>query len=103
MKAVPASRYFLFGAIACAGCALDLWTKSWIFDSLGMPGQRPSRWLIGEIFGFTTSLNEGALFGIGQGSLVTLLFNVLVTCGWPITSSKREGLYFLAETIKFSI
>ena len=27
-------------------------TKRWIFDTLGMPHQRPSRWLVDEVFGF---------------------------------------------------
>jgi signal peptidase II len=67
MKAVPTSHYLLFGGIAVAGCAVDLLTKRWVFDYLGMPYQQPSLWLIDEIFGFTTSLNEGALFGFGQG------------------------------------
>lgn len=31
---------------------------------------KPSIWLIDGIFGFETSLNEGALFGIGQGQVV---------------------------------
>jgi signal peptidase II len=75
MKAVPASRYLLFGSIAAIGCAIDLLTKRWIFDYLGMPHQRDSLWLIDEIFGFTTSLNDGALFGIGQGQQA--LFSVL--------------------------
>jgi signal peptidase II len=67
MRAVPANRYLLFGAIAILGCAVDLATKSWAFSHLGMPNEKPSLWLVDEIFGFTTSLNEGALFGIGQG------------------------------------
>jgi signal peptidase II len=67
MKAVPTSRYLIFAAIAGGGCAIDLATKRWIFDYLGMPDRRESIWLVDEIFGFTTSLNEGALFGIGQG------------------------------------
>jgi signal peptidase II len=68
MNAVPTHRYLLFGGIAVVGCALDLLTKRWIFDYLGMPSPvRPSLWLIDQVFGFTTSLNEGALFGIGQG------------------------------------
>jgi signal peptidase II len=75
MKAVPPSRYLLFGTIAAGGCAVDLLSKRWIFDSLGMPHERPSRWLIDEVFGFTTSLNEGALFGVGQGQ--GLLFSSL--------------------------
>ncbi|MBI3836537.1 MAG: signal peptidase II [Planctomycetia bacterium] len=75
MKAVPTSRYLLFAGIALVGCAVDLLTKRWAFASLGMPHQRPSYWLWDEIFGFTTSLNEGALFGIGQGQ--GLLFSGL--------------------------
>jgi len=75
MPAVPKSRYLAFFAIAGLGCAIDLATKSWIFGWLGMPGANPSYWLWNGVFGFTTSLNEGALFGIGQGQ--TLLFTVL--------------------------
>lgn len=75
IEVVPTSRYLLFGAIACFGCAIDLLTKKWAFDRLGMPHQRPSLWLVDEIFGFTTSLNEGALFGFGQGQ--GLLFSGL--------------------------
>jgi signal peptidase II len=75
MKAVPTSRYVLFCVIAGLGCAVDLWTKWWIFDYLGMPHEQPSLWLIDEIFGFTTSLNEGALFGVGQGQ--GLIFSTL--------------------------
>ena len=67
MKAVPTTRYVLFFGIALVGCAVDLLTKHWVFAFLGMPHQRPSYWLWDEIFGFTTSLNEGALFCIGQG------------------------------------
>ncbi|MGD9723554.1 MAG: signal peptidase II [Pirellulales bacterium] len=65
--AVPANRYLLFFGLAVGGCAVDLLTKHWAFAALGMPNERPSYWLIDEVFGFTTSLNEGALFGIGQG------------------------------------
>lgn len=75
MKAVPTRRYVLFGGIAVLGCLVDLLTKHWAFDVLGMPHQHPSYWLVDEIFGFTTSLNEGALFGIGQGK--GLLFSAL--------------------------
>jgi signal peptidase II len=67
MKAVPRGRYLLFGALAIAGCTADLATKSWIFARLGMPGQKQSIWIIDQVFGFTTNLNEGALFGIGRG------------------------------------
>ncbi len=72
----PATRnLLLFAALAAGGCLVDLLSKSWIFRRLGMPHERPSWWLVDEIFGFTTSLNEGALFGIGQGQ--GLVFSAL--------------------------
>ncbi|MCX7426878.1 MAG: signal peptidase II [Planctomycetia bacterium] len=66
MRAVPLNRYFIYGAIACAGCLTDLATKRWIFGKLGMPGGR-TLWLWEGVFGLQTSLNQGALFGMGQG------------------------------------
>ncbi|HEX4130105.1 MAG TPA: signal peptidase II [Pirellulales bacterium] len=66
MKSVPKDRYLVFLAIVVAGCALDLWTKDWIFARLGYPCTEPE-WIIPGIFGLETSLNYGALFGIGQG------------------------------------
>ena len=68
MPHVAPSRYATFVAIAAGGCAADLLTKHWAFDRLGMPGG-PTHWLIPEYFGFQTSLNQGALFGLGQGQV----------------------------------
>lgn len=65
---LPYTRYATFFTIALAGGGIDLATKSWIFDRLGMPGG-PVWWIWPEIFGFQTSLNQGALFGIGQGQV----------------------------------
>jgi signal peptidase II len=62
-------------AAAAAGCLADLATKQWIFNRLGMPGEKPTWWLWQDVFGFQTSLNQGALFGMGQGWVV--LFTVL--------------------------
>ncbi len=68
MRAVPVSRWLIFFSIAVGGCALDLATKRWALDSLGMPGGSSGiRWLWPGVFGFQTSLNEGALFGLGRG------------------------------------
>lgn len=73
--AVPMDRYVIFFTIAVIGCAIDLLSKTWIFNRLGMilieQGEaKPAIWLIDGIFGFETSLNEGALFGIGQGQVM---------------------------------
>lgn len=61
------SRFCVFVALAGLGFAADLATKAWIFDRLGMPGEQPVWWIVPNILGFQTSLNEGALFGMGQG------------------------------------
>ncbi len=74
MHSVPKNRWWLFGGLAIGGCALDLATKSWIFKKLGMPGGQ-TWWLIDQIVGLQTSLNEGALFGMGQG--FTWVFTIL--------------------------
>ena len=71
MTRVPRNRVAVFFALAILGCAADLGTKSWIFQRVGFPGTQQA--IENEIaivpgnFTLTTSLNEGALFGIGQG------------------------------------
>ena len=67
MRAVPLNRYFVFLLIAGGGFAADLATKRCMFDWLGMPGGRFPHWILPNVLGFQTSLNEGALFGMGQG------------------------------------
>jgi len=68
MRALPKGRLLLFWMIVVLGCAIDLWTKHWIFGRLGMPTRdREVIWVVRPIFSLTTSLNEGALFGLGQG------------------------------------
>jgi signal peptidase II len=59
----------LYAAIALSGCALDLATKRWVFAWLAGPlGHRfHVKW---NLF-LETSLNEGALFGFGQGRSLT--------------------------------
>jgi len=75
MRAVPPSRYLVFLSIATLGCLVDLLTKHWIFDELDTPPLGRTWWIWDGVFGFQTSLNEGALFGIGQGQV--FLFVVL--------------------------
>jgi len=72
-RSVPTSRYIVFFSIAAIGCGVDLATKSWMFKNLGMPHQRPVRWIWPNVFGFETMLNEGALFGMGQGKVAALI------------------------------
>ncbi len=81
MQAVPRSRYFVFFSIAIVGCLVDLATKSYMFARLGMPGGA-TWWIWPDVFGFQTSLNEGALFGMGQGfSAVFAALSVVAAIG----------------------
>lgn len=81
MTAVSASRYIVFVAIALVGLLGDLWTKAWVFDWLGMPSGKVY-WVIPGYFGLETSLNEGALFGLGQGKvLVFVVLSVIASIG----------------------
>lgn len=68
MKAVPGNRYLAFFSIALVGCAADLLSKAWVFALLGAPGGR-TLWIWRPFFGLQTSLNQGALFGMGQGKV----------------------------------
>jgi signal peptidase II len=72
MRCCPGRQFGVFLVIAAAGCALDLWTKDWIFGRLGMPDPNNAIPIWRGVFSLTTSLNEGALFGMGQG--MTLVF-----------------------------
>ncbi|MFP6753125.1 MAG: signal peptidase II, partial [Pirellulaceae bacterium] len=72
-------RLLLFLGIAVAGCLLDLWTKQLMFDWLKLPGHR-TYWVVENFFGFQTAVNQGALFGLGQGfTTVFRLVSVLAT------------------------
>jgi signal peptidase II len=78
-QAVPFNRYFVFFALMIGVCAADMASKTWMFDRLGLPGYDGQTWWIWEgVFGFQTSLNEGALFGMGQGF-------------WPLFSALSIG------------
>jgi signal peptidase II len=58
--------------IALVGCGVDLFTKTLVFRRLGMPDNenpQPPYWIWEPYVGFQTSLNHGALFGIGQGQV----------------------------------
>ena len=69
MSAIARNYTLAFWLIALAGCGVDLATKSLVFRQLGMPNENPPSWIWEPYFGFQTSLNRGALFGIGQGQV----------------------------------
>lgn len=69
MKDIPRSRYVVFVLLAVLGLALDLGTKSWIFNRQGMPFMSNPIWIVPDVLSLDTNLNEGALFGMGQGKV----------------------------------
>lgn len=62
-----ASGWPLYCGVAASAAAIDLVTKSVLFRRLGMPGEQPGIVLVPDILVLETNLNEGALFGMGQG------------------------------------
>lgn len=72
----------LFVGIALIALGVDLGTKRWAFDRLGMPGVNRDRIeVLGDVLVLETSLNEGALFGIGQGMRVVFITLSAVAVG----------------------
>lgn len=80
--AAPLVRYVVFGSIALLACATDLLTKQWIFAWRGFPQANNIYWLIEPYVGIETSLNPGALFGMGAGySFVFATLSVVAMVG----------------------
>lgn len=82
---VKTSRYWVFAAICVLGISTDLYSKSRVFSELGYPDGR-SRILmnLGEqriLFRLYTSMNEGALWGIGQGKSYLFALLSMVAIG----------------------
>ena len=81
----------LFVAIALVGLAMDLVTKDLAFLALGMPGEfkaledpdlRAIYWVWEDVFGYQTTLNTGALFGLGAGQIRFLVtFSLIFLVG----------------------
>jgi signal peptidase II len=70
MQRLFAQRLALYTSIAVVGAAIDLWTKQIMFSWPALdPGINDEGiyWVWPDYFGFQRSLNEGAVFGMGQG------------------------------------
>ena len=72
----------LYAVVAVVGLNADLLTKHWVFQALGMPGTykadtepdlKAVYWILPNVAGFQTSLNQGALFGLGHGHITILV------------------------------
>ena len=75
----------MFLAVVIVALGLDLASKEAMFRQRGMPGQQPPIWLVQEMLSLETSLNEGALFGMGAGwglLFIALSFVALLGIGY---------------------
>jgi signal peptidase II len=95
MKPVPLSRYVLFGVIVAGGCAADLLTKHWMSGWLDPFGRKT--WVWPGVFGFQWSLNQGALFGVGQGKAFLFaalsILAALAVCYWLFVARAARDLF----------
>lgn len=65
---LPSNRLPMFGILTVGALTLDLWSKTWAFEKFGLTNG--SEWMINQSwirFRWFTSLNPGALWGMGQG------------------------------------
>jgi signal peptidase II len=101
-------RILFFVMIVLVGIIADLTTKSLVFQAIGMPGiyrvtEEPELlgvyWIWRDVLGFQTSLNQGALFGIGQGQIIWLtLLSFIFLAGiliWVIYSAWKSRFLIL--------
>ena len=88
---VPLSHTLLFVILMSVGLILDLWTKSLLF---AWPELRRGEiyWLAKGYAGFQLSLNEGALFGMGQGQIwLIATVSLLAAVGIPIWAFRYKA------------
>ncbi len=77
------SRMIVFAVLAVAGLAADLWTKHLCFDRNYPHELAPNEatwWVWKGVLGCQPSLNQGALFGMGQGSSSVLAAIAIAAC-----------------------
>jgi signal peptidase II len=101
--AVPVWRYVLFLSIAAGGCLVDLLTKHWIFQWLGMPGPGNNNvwWIWEGYLGIEPALNPGALFGMGAGhgnlfAILSIIFGVGILYAVFVGRADRDLLLTIA-------
>lgn len=66
-KGICLQRVSLFVGLSLFGVGSDLWTKDQVFRWRGLPGEQPPFWIVENYVGIETAVNQGALFGMGQG------------------------------------
>lgn len=84
----------VFFSIAIFGAGVDLWSKSAIFNWLGLPGTNPPHWIIEPYFGIETAVNPGAVFGLGAGwGMLFAALSVGATAGIAVWLSRFGAIH----------
>ena len=95
------ASWLVFSGLCLVTTVADLITKAVAFSQLGMPGTRPGMQVIPGMLWWETNLNEGALFGLGQGmGWLFISVSVAALAGIFITVSRltlhTDGLLLVA-------
>jgi signal peptidase II len=95
--------WLLFTVVAAVALLADLATKHLAFAWLGMPGAGRRAIFVPGVFTLETNLNEGALFGMGQGLSwlfaavsIAALVGILVMVSRPAARESRWLVWSLA-------
>ncbi|MEZ6130308.1 MAG: signal peptidase II [Planctomycetaceae bacterium] len=94
---LPRNRLPLFAAVTLICLVVDLWSKEAVFEAFGLRNGTP--WLIDSWVRFRlfTSLNEGALWGMGQGmARMFALLSIVAFAGilyWLFIHKAAESLW----------
>lgn len=98
MDGLPRNRAVTFFSLTALGLTADLWSKSAAFET--WPLRAGSPWLINTSmvrFRFFTSLNEGALWGMGQGfAWAFALLSIVAFVGivyWLFVKKAAESMW----------
>ncbi|MDA1016298.1 MAG: signal peptidase II [Planctomycetota bacterium] len=96
-------RLVWFFVLAGTGLTVDLWSKNAVFDALGYPAGTTEFYLTGWVkFRLFTSINEGALWGMGQGKVwlfASLSVVVILAVLYWIVLKGRSGGWWLTTTL----
>ncbi len=103
------SRYVAFALIVSSTAGWDLWSKHAVFNMVGYPGKTEWEWVgfADNIrFCYWTNLNEGALWGFGQGfSRVFAGFSILAGTAilyWLFVKQAAQSWWLLVSLAMIS-
>jgi signal peptidase II len=97
----------VYTLVVAIGCILDLSTKQLVFAWLGLPVGDPQQhtfWIVPGYVGIQTAVNQGALFGMGQGmSLWFAVLSVAAFVGIAYWLFWRKAAHDLLLTVSLSM